>query len=208
MIRRILLLLVLCSWPILAAPLVEIYIYNTTGERLTYTQNLPNGDSKTGEVKERSAYSPGEVTIREENTSAVTCRLGSESGKSAVEIKGTDSQVFVLVLKDGAMSVVSGAWTATNGQSQKREIRFLNATGRPLNFDIIGEKEIGKASIQQGHSETYPAKSGLMSLRFESGQREENQFRPGEFWLLYTENDAPDKIQCKNLGHLTPPISR
>ncbi len=186
----------------------EIYIYNTTNERLTYTQSFPNGESKSGELKERSAYSPEQITLRAQNSGVLTCRITSESGKSAVELKGTDSQVFLFVLKDGTMSVVSGAWTATNGQTQKREIRFLNVTGKPLNFDIIDEKEIRKASVEQGHAETYSAKIGLMTLRFENGQREENQFRPGEFWLLFTENGAPDKILFKNLGHLTPPVSR
>jgi len=199
---------VLCSWPLLAAASTEIYLYNTTNERLTYTQTFANGDSKSGEIKERSAYSPEEVTVRSPNSGVLTCRIARESGKSTVELKGTDSQVFLLVLKDGVMSVVSGAWTANNGQSKKQEIRFLNAVGRPVNFEIIDEKEIRKASLAQGHADSYSAKSSLMSLRFENGQREDNQFRPGEFWLLFTENTAPDKIKFKNLGYLTPPPSR
>lgn len=138
----------------------------------------------------------------------MTCRVSSESGKSTVELKGTDSQVFVVVLKNGAMSIVSGAWTGTNGQTQKREIRFLNATGRPINFDIIDEKEIRKASVDQGHAETYPEKYPITAVRFESGQREENYFQPGDLWLLYTENNKPEKILFKQLGHMTPPISR
>ena len=58
-------------------------------------------------------------------------------------------------------------------------------TGKPLNFDIIDAKEIRKVSVKEGYAETFSAKNSLMTLRFENGQREENQFRPGEFWLLH-----------------------
>lgn len=148
MFRYLLFLLIFLSWPVLAAP-TEIYIYNTTNERFTYTQNFPNGDSKSGEIKECSAYSPESIVLRSQNSGALTCRINSESGKSSFELKGTDSQVFMLVLKNGLMSVVSGAWTANNGQAHKREIRFLNATGSSLKFDIIDEKEIRKASREK-----------------------------------------------------------
>ncbi len=191
----------------MAAASTEIYIYNTTNERLTYTQSFSNGDNKTGEIKE-SSNGPSSVRLWTQNSGVLTCRITSESGKSTFELKGTDSQVFLLVLKDGAMSVVSGAWTGTNGQTQKREIRFLNVTGKPLNFDIIDEKEIRKVSVKEGYAETFSAKNPLMTLRFENGQREENQFRPGEFWLLYTDSYKPDKIQFKNMGYTTPPIRR
>jgi len=97
---------------LLAAASTEIYIYNTTNERLTYSQSFPNGDNKTGEIKESSGgYSS--VRLWTQNSGVLTCRITSESGKSTVELKGTDSQVILLVLKDGAMSVVSGAWTAS-----------------------------------------------------------------------------------------------
>jgi len=209
MIRLIMLFLLLCSWPLLAAASTEIYIYNTTNERLTYSQTFPNGDTKTGEIKESSG-SYSDVTLRTNSGGVLTCRITSESGKSTVELKGTDSQVFLLVLKDGAMSVVSGAWTATNGQSQKREIRFLNVTGKPLNFDIIDEKEIRKVSLKDGYPETFPNKSNIKALRFENGQREETPYQPGDFWLIYRDPNSftPDKIQLRNMGHLTPPISR
>ncbi len=210
MIRSILLILILCSWQILALPAsaAEIYIYNFTNERLNYTQNFPNGDSKSGVIKERSDSTYGDARITSSG-SVVTCRVSSESGKSTVELKGTDSQVFLVVLKNGAMSIVSGAWTATNGQTQKREIRFLNATGKPVNFDIIDEKEIRKASVDQGHAETYPDKNTITSLRFESGQREDYcRIQPGDFWVLFTENNKPEKILLQLLGHTTPPISR
>jgi hypothetical protein len=188
----------------------DIYVVNTTDERLTWELALPNGDTKKGEIKENTGYGPTRNTVPAESGVVTTFKIVSESGDSAVEVKGTYTQVFVLVIKNGAMQLVPGGWTLRTSP-EKREMKVLNATGQAQTFDIIDEKEIRSGlTLQQGQAETYPAKNGFTSsgfhtFRFADGSRVENRCGLGDFLIMYMDKRSPGKIQIEEFGHVTDP---
>ena len=192
----------------------DVYLYNTTDERMTWEVTLPNGDTKEGIVKEADQYGPVQTQIPGESGVVTVFRLKSESGGSAVEVKGTYSQLIALAIKDGGMRVVPLGWTANDGQAHRREMTLLNATGKPQTFDIIDEKEIRKGlTLAPGESQTYPAKNGFggatgfHTIRFADGQRIENEMSGGGTGIMYLDSRQPGKVVIDNLGYVSTPRS-
>lgn len=190
----------------------DIYIYNTTDERLTYEVMFPNGDSKTGEVKEDTGYGPSQTTIPGAQGVLTSFKIMSESGGSGVEAKGSYSQAFILAIVDGSMRLLPVGWTMDNGQSHKREMVIFNATPTAQTFDIIDEKEVRKGiTLEPGKKQTFPSKngfggsSGFHHIRFADGHRVENQASSGQFVLLYLDKREPGKVMVKSYCHLTAP---
>jgi hypothetical protein len=95
----------------------DIYLYNTTDERMTWEVTLPNGDTKQGDVQEAGQYGPVQTTIPGESGLVTVFRIRSESGQSSVEVKGSYTQVLVLAIKDGVMKVVPLGWSGNTGQN-------------------------------------------------------------------------------------------
>lgn len=190
----------------------DIYIYNTTDERLTYEVALPNGDTKNGEITEDKGYGPSQTTISTVDGTITTFKIMSESGGSGVEAKGSSSRAFMLAIVDGSMRLLPVGWTLDNGQSHKREMTIFNATGKAQTFDIIDEKEVRKGfTLDPGKSQTFPAKngfsgsSGFHTLRFADGKRVETQARSGGFVLLYNDKRYPGEVKVQSLCHITAP---
>jgi hypothetical protein len=191
----------------------DVYLYNTTNERMTWEVTLPNGDTKEGVVEEYRGYYPVQTTIPGQSDKITVFRLRSESGKSAVEVKGTYSQVIVLAIKDGGMRVLPLGWTLNSDQNHKREMTLLNATGQPQIFDIIDEKEVRKGlTLAAGQHATYPtlnplggSKGGFLTIRFADGQRVESVMSDGGVGVMYLDSREPGKVMIKNLGYITPP---
>lgn len=190
----------------------DIYIYNTTDERLSYEVTFPNGDTKTGEITENTGYGPNQTTIPGAHGVLTTFKIMSESGGSGVQAKGSYSQIFLLAIVDGSMRLLPVSWSLDNGQSHKREMVIFNATPTAQTFDIIDEKEIRKGvTLEPGTKQLFPAKngfggsSGFHHIRFADGQRVENQASAGHFVLLYLDKRDPGKVMVKTYGHLTAP---
>lgn len=188
----------------------DIYVVNTTDERLTWELPLPNGDVKKGQISENTGYGPTRNTVPAQRGVVTTFRIISESGESKVEVKGTYTQVFVLAIKNGGMQVIPGGWTLQTSP-EKREMKVLNATGQAQTFDIIDEKEIRAGlTLQQGEAQTYPAKSGFTSsgfhtFRFADGSRIENRYGMGDFLIMYLDKRSPGKVQIEEFGNVTDP---
>lgn len=190
----------------------DIYLYNTTDERMTWEVTLPNGDTKEGVVKEGNQYGPVQTQIPGESGVVTTFRLRSESGESAVEVKGTYSQLIALAIKDGSMRVIPLGWTADDGQLHKREMTILNATGKAQTFDIIDEKEMRKEiTLAPGEKASYPTKNafggsrGFITIKFADGQRVENEMSDGGAGIMYLDSRNPGKVTIDNLGYVSAP---
>lgn len=188
----------------------DVYVLNTTDEALTYEVALPNGDTKSGEIKPTGGYYPHQTTIAYPSGAVATFKIISESGESAVEVKAPSNRIVTLAIVGGAMKVIPSSWNVDNGQTHKREMVIFNSTDQPLTFDIIDEKEMRKGNtLAPGESKTYPAKNGFgmgfQHLKFSDGQRIEPGAATGSFNVLYWDSRSPGKIQCDDFGHITPP---
>lgn len=190
----------------------DIYLYNTTDERMTFEVFFPNGDSKTGTVNEDRGYGPEQTTIPGGDGVITTFKLTSESGGSAVEVKAAPYRTYILAISDGGMKVLPVGWSMENGQTHVREMQIFNATGQPQTFDLIDEKEMRKGiTIAPGKSQAFPSKngfsgsSGFHHLKFANGKRVENQARSGDFVLLYNDKRYPGEVRVGCYGHLTAP---
>ncbi len=207
-LRKLFIVLLLLS-PLAHA---DIYLYNTTDERMSYEVFFPNGDSKTGTVGEDKGYGPEQTLIPSSAGMMTTFKLTSESGGSAVEVKAAPYRTYILAISEGGMKVLPLAWSQENGQTHVREMKVFNATGQPQTFDLIDEKEVRKGiTIAPGTSQTFPSKngfsgsSGFHHLKFANGKRVENEARSGDLVLLYNDKRYPGEVRVGCYGHLTAP---
>lgn len=189
----------------------DVYIYNTTDERMTYQVLLPNGDTQDGVISEYTGYYPAQTNISTPEGTVTTFKVVSESGQSAIEVKAPYTRTYLISTKNGALQFRPVSWSLDNGQTHKREMTIFNATGAPQTFDLVDEKEMRNFTLQPGEEVTVPAKhgfggsSGFHHLKFPGGHRLDNQISSGYFVILYMDKRSPGKVQAANYGHLTPP---
>jgi hypothetical protein len=128
-----------------------------------------------------------------------------------VEVKAPYSRTFVLFKKDGVMQFKPVSWSMDNGQTQKRELTILNATGAPQSFSLIDEKEMRPLTLAPGDMITVPAKhgfggsSGFHHLKFANGDRLDNAVSTGTFNILYMDSRSAGKVQVDDYGYLATP---
>lgn len=189
----------------------DVYIYNTTDEKMTYQVLLPNGDTKDGEVKENQGYYPAQTTITTPEGKPTTFRIKSESGNSSVEAQAPYARCYLLAKKDGKLIFKPVSWSLDNGQQHKRELTLFNATDAPQTFDLVDEKQLRNITLQPGEEKTVESKngfsgsSGFHHLKFPDGSRLDNAISSGYFCILYYDKRSPGKVQAANYGHLTAP---
>ena len=196
---------------ITSACLADVYIYNTTDERMSYQVQLPNGDTKDGVVEECTGYYPAQTTISTAEGVITNITIKSESGESAVQLKAPYTRCYLIGKKNGGLSLRPVSWSMDNGQTHKRELTIYNATGTTQTFALIDEKEMRNLTIEPGDEVTVPAKngfsgsSGFHHLKWADGHRLDNAISSGYFTILYMDKRSPGKVQAANYGHLTPP---
>ena len=191
--------------------LADIYIFNTTNDRFTYEMTLPNGDTKTGEIEAERGYGPAQSDFSS-GGQKTHFKVFQEDGSLLAEETATDYRTFIICDKSGTMKMERASWYQDNGQTHKRVIEFFNATDKPLTFDLIDEKEVGKGlTLQPGERQTYEAKngfngsSGYHDLKFADGYRSNKEAAAGYFVILHTDTRYPGQIKVTNSGHVTPP---
>lgn len=196
---------------LMAPAQADVYIQNTTDERMTYQVKLPNGDTQDGIIAPYDGYYPVQTSIPGESGKVVSFKIVSESGQSSVEAKGSYSQTFVLFKKDGVMQFKPVSWSMDNGQTHKRAVTILNATGEPQEFSLIDEKEMRPLKLAPGEMINVPAKngfggsSGFHHLKFANGDRLDNAISAGTFNILYLDKRSPGKVQVDDYGYLAVP---
>lgn len=201
----------LLSATLLTSAAADVYIYNTTDERMTYQVMLPNGDTKDGTIEEYRGYYPAQTTISTPEGRVTTFKVVSESGKTGVEVKAPYSRCFLIGKKNGKLEFRPVSWSMDNGQKHKREMVLYNATEVPQTFDLVDEKQMRKITLQPGEETTVEAKhgfsgsSGFHHLKFPDGHRLDNAISSGYFVILYMDSRSPGKVQAANYGHLTQP---
>lgn len=209
--RRVLWYLALLGGLISTAS-ADIYIYNTTNERMTYQVLLPNGDTKEGVIRESTGYGPVQTTIPAEQGKITTFQVLSESGQSGVKVRAPFSRCYLASLRDGSMRFEAISWSMDNGQTHQRQMTICNVTASPVTFDLVDEKEVrkgltlppgGRITVAAPHG--FSGSSGFHHLKFPDGHRLDNAISSGYFVLLYEDKRSPGKIQAGNFGHLTPP---
>ena len=189
----------------------DIYIFNTLDERLTYEVTLPNGDTKKGDIKENTGYYPAQTSFKSERGQIVNFRVTSETGRSHLDVKGAYSQCFLIGKKNGKLLFKPVSWYLSNGQSHKRMMTIYNATGKPVQFKLIDEKEMRDISLGPGEETTVSSKngfngsSGFHHLKFPDGHRLDRAIQSGYFSILYMDKRSPGKIQADGYGHITIP---
>lgn len=209
MIKNLLFLLPVLA--LLGPAHADVYIYNTTDERMTYQVKLPNGDTKDGVIAENTGYYPAQTNIPSAEGPPANLKIVSESGQSAVEFKAPYCRTYVLYKSGGAMQFKPVSWSMDNGQTQKRELTILNTTGTTQTFDLVDEKEMRSVTLADGEMKTLPAKhgfggsSGFHHLKFADGSRLDNAISSGYFCILYMDKRSPGKVQANNYGHLAAP---
>lgn len=197
---------------LLASPaLADIYLFNTTGDQLTYEVTLPNGDTQKGVVKPTRGYGP-EQTSFSNSAPKLHFKVFNEDGSLLAEETATDYRTFIIGDQTGTMKMERASWYQDNGQVHKRVMEFYNATDKPLTFNLIDEKEVRKdLTLQPGERHTYLAKngfggsSGFHHLVFSDGQRVENQAQSGYFVVLHYDKRDPGKIVVTPSGWVTAP---
>ena len=178
---------------------------------MTYSVQLPNGDTKDGVVEEYTGYYPAQTTISTKEGVITTIKVTSESGDSAVELKAPYSRTYLIGKKDGGLQLKPISWSLDNGQVHKRELTIYNATGTTQTFALIDEKEMRNLTIEPGDQVTVPAKngfsgsSGFHHLKWPSGYRIDNAVGAGYFTILYNDKRDPGEVQIDEYGHLTIP---
>ena len=189
----------------------DVYIYNTTDERMSYQVILPNGDTQEGSIDECRGYYPEQTNISTPEGKVTTFKVMSESGASGVEVKAPYSRCYVIYKKEGALKFEPVSWFLNNGQQHVRKLTILNVTGETQTFDLIDEKEMRKITLAPGEQTTVEAKngfsgsSGFHHLKFANGHRINNAISSGYFTMLYMDKRDPGKVQAKDFGHLTIP---
>ena len=202
----------LCSLMLLGCLLparADIYIYNTINERMGCQVVLPNGDTTDSVIEPDTGYGPSQTTLRTPRDKVTTFKVTSESGKSGMEQKSPDNRCYLVGTRDGKLIFRAVSWNMDNGQTQKREITFYNATGAPQSFGLVDEKEIRQFSIQPGEELTVEAKNGFHAgnhhLKFADGSRQDSAVSAGHYAILYMDSRSPGKVQAKNFGWLAIP---
>ncbi|MFA7481267.1 MAG: hypothetical protein WC314_12255 [Vulcanimicrobiota bacterium] len=196
---------------ITATSLADVYIYNTTDERMTYQVQLPNGDTQDGVVKENTGYYPATTTISTKDGGITNITVKSESGESAVQLKAPYTRCYLIGKKDGGLQLKPISWSMDNGQTHKRELTLYNATGTTQTFSLIDEKEMRTLTIEPGSEVTVPAKygfggsSGFHHLKWADGHRLDNSVSAGSYHILYLDKRSPGKVQVDDYGLLTVP---
>jgi hypothetical protein len=189
----------------------DVYIYNTTDERMTYQVQLPNGDTADGVINETRGYGPEQTTISTKDGVITTIRVNSESGESAVELKAPYSRCYLIGKKDGALQLKPVSWSLDNGQTQKRELTIYNATGATQTFALIDEVEMRNITLEPGDQTTVPAKngfggsSGFHHLKWPNGHRLDKVISSGYFTIIFMDKRDPGKVRAGNYGHLASP---
>lgn len=200
------LLLALCS-----AAQADVYIYNTTDERMTYQVLLPNGDTKEGVIKENTGYYPAQTTISTPEGKVTTFKVFSETGKSGMKVQAPYARSYLIGMKGGKLKFKAISWHRDNGQTQKRQMTIYNATGVSQTFDLVDEKELRKITLEPGEEKTVSAKhgfngaSGFHDLKFPGGHRLSKAISSGYYCILYMDKRSPGKVQADNYGHLAMP---
>jgi hypothetical protein len=196
----------------LALPIsADIYIYNTTDERMTYQVVLPNGDTKDGVIGEDRGYGPEQATLTAPDGKLTTFKVMSESGGSNIEFKSPNNRCSIIGNRNGALQMRPVSWCSDNGQNHQRKLTIYNATGAVQTFDLVDEKQMRSLTIQPGDEVTVEAKngfsgsSGFHHLKFPGGHRLDNAISSGYFTILYNDSRSPGKVQANNYGHLTMP---
>ena len=196
---------------VVSAAQADVYIYNTTDERMTYQVLLPNGDTKDGTIEEYRGYYPAQTTISTQDGKPTTFKVMSESGSTGVEVKAPYCRCYLVGKKDGKLVFKPVSWCMDNGQKHKRELTIYNATEAAQTFDLVDEKQMRKITLQPGEETTVEAKygfsgsSGFHHLKFPDGHRLDNAISAGYFCILYMDSRSPGKVQANNFGHLTIP---
>ena len=204
----VLTLLVLALAP---ASLADVYIYNTTDERMTYQVQLPNGDTADGVIGETRGYGPEQTTISTKDGVITTIKVTSETGDSAVELKAPYSRCYLIGKKDGGLQLKPVSWSLDNGQTQKRELTIYNATGATQTFALIDEVEMRNITLEPGDQTTVPAKngfggsSGFHHLKWPNGHRLDKVISSGYFTIIFMDKRDPGKVRAGNYGHLASP---
>ncbi|MBT9586972.1 hypothetical protein IV102_26760 [bacterium] len=210
MLKRTLCRLLFATVSLLPAG-ADVYIYNTTDERMNYQVVLPNGDTTSGPIEEYRGYYPTQTTLTTPEGRLTAFKVISESGNSSVEAKAAYSRCYLIGKKDGKLIFKPVSWSMDDGQNHKREMTLFNATGAPQTFDLVDEKQMRKITLQPGEETTVEAKygfsgsSGFHHLKFSDGNRLDNAISSGYFVILYLDSRSPGKVQAGNYGHLTPP---
>lgn len=207
---RILTLLLLC---LAAGPAgADVYILNTTDERMSYEVTLPNGDTSQGEILEDTGYGPKQTIISTPEGRTTTFKVFSETGESAVEVTAPPHRNYIIGIAGGGLKMEPISWNRDNGQSHKRTMTLYNATGAAQTFDIIDEKEIRKGiTLQPGEMQSFPAKngfsgsSGFHHLRFANGQRIDNAASSGGCMVLHHDKRYAGEVRVSPFGWVTMP---
>lgn len=206
-----LLLITFLLLAITSGAVADVYIYNTTDERMTYQVQLPNGDTQDGVIDENTGYGPTNTVIKTQEGTIANITVKSESGESAVQLKAPYSRCYLIGKKNGGLTLKPVSWSLDNGQTHKRELTIYNATGSTQTFALIDEKEMRNLTIEPGDEVTVPAKygfsgsSGFHHLKWPDGHRLDNDISSGYFTILYMDKRSPGKVQADNYGHLTIP---
>lgn len=196
---------------LLASASADVYIYNTTDERMTYQVMLPNGDTKDGTIDEYRGYYPTQTTISTPDGKLTSFKVFSETGNSGAETRAPYSRCYLIGKKDDKLHFRPVSWSLDNGQKHKREMTLYNATGAPQTFDLVDEKQMRTITLLPGEDKTVEAKhgfsgsSGFHHLKFPGGHRLDNAISSGYFVILYLDSRSPGKVQAANFGHLTQP---
>ena len=196
---------------ITSTAVADVYIYNTTDERMSYEVQLPNGDTQQGVIDENTGYYPTTTVISTKEGVISNITVKSESGDSAVQLKAPYSRCYMIGKKDGGLSLKPVSWSMNNGQTHKRELTIYNATGSTQTFALIDEKEMRELTIAPGDQVTVPAKngfdgsSGFHHLKWADGYRLDRSASAGYFHILYMDKRSPGKVQIDDYGLLTIP---
>lgn len=195
---------------LLGSAQADVYFFNATDERFTYEVTLPNGDTKTGEIKEDRGYGPSQTHFSNSKGDKTPFKVMREDGSLLAEDTGAYSRTFIIAKSASGVKMQRASWYTDNGQSHKRVMTLFNATEKPVEFDLVDQKEMRKISIAPGESKTVSSKngfngsSGFHDLKFAS-HRLEKAASSGYFVILYNDKRDPGEVQADNSGHVTAP---
>ena len=195
---------------LLGSAQADVYFFNTTDERLTYEVSLPNGDTKTGEIKEDRGYGPTQASFKNSKGDKTPFKVMGEDGSVLLQDTGAYARTFIIFKSAQGVKVQRASWYLSNGQSHKRMMTLFNATGKAVDFALIDEKEMRQISLQPGESKTVSAKngfggsSGFHHLKFAT-HRLDKAASAGYFVILHNDKRDAGEVQAENSGHITAP---